>query len=49
MSTDKDGNYVVRVDTVIGSQDSDNAPTITNSQDDFVVPIGTYSRCDPFS
>ena len=43
MSTNEEGQYVVHVDTVIGSQDGDNAPTITNSQDDFVIPIGILS------
>ena len=43
VSTNEEGQYVVHVDTVIGSQDGDNAPTITNSQDDFVIPIGILS------
>jgi len=37
--TNDEGQYVVHVDTVVGTQDGDSKPTITNSQDEFIIPI----------
>ena len=44
VSTNEEGQYVVHVDTVIGSQDGEQAPAISNFEDEFVIPIGMMSN-----
>eukprot|EP01084_Bolivina_argentea_P272736 464439_1 len=38
VTQNKDGQYVVHVDSVIGQQNDDQEPTIQKSQDEFIVP-----------